>query len=159
MHNEIFCKRALMPKSLTHTSLSWAIHDTTFHFAEALDWKTSCVRYIHYEKFYVMGYNALQSGKSHPTFQRNISHEVNRKHSLLWLLPASVSFLIDPYTLKMEAIYYSEKSVDFHRTVPEDGRPYCHQCENCKSNLHTLSSSPRLGVGEVGRLPTHHKNI
>jgi hypothetical protein len=42
-------------------------------------------------------------------------------------------------TLKMEAIFSSETSVDFHRTtrryIPEDRTLYNHGCENLKSYI------------------------
>jgi hypothetical protein len=44
-------------------------------------------------------------------------------------------------TLKMEAVYYSETSVDFQRTtrryIPEDGTLHNHRCKNLKSYIGT----------------------
>jgi hypothetical protein len=52
-------------------------------------------------------------------------------------------FLAYSSTLKMEATYSPEKSVDFQRNtrryIPEDSTPYNHRCENLISyNCHSL---------------------
>jgi hypothetical protein len=85
-------------------------------------------RVLH-EKLYLPGYNAVYSGESQPTFQRN-------------MLPSSESMT---KALKMETICSPETSVDFQRTtrlyVPEDSTLHNHSCENLRSwgILHDFS--------------------
>jgi hypothetical protein len=71
--------------------------------------------------YYLLNYNALYSAKS------------------LFCLPSAftlVSSSANSLTLKMEAIYFSEASVDFqrttHRYTPEDSTLHDHRCENLK---------------------------
>jgi hypothetical protein len=77
-----------------------------------------------YEEYYILGYNAVKFVECRPTFQRNISPP-----SLAELcLPSAVTLVsCTAYfsTMKMEAIYSSETSVDTQQTIwpyiPEDG--------------------------------------
>jgi hypothetical protein len=72
------------------------------------------------EDFYLAESNAAQSVESQPMFACN-----------LFLALAYSS------TLKMEATFSSETSVDFQPTtrryIPEDRTFQCHRCENLKS--------------------------
>jgi hypothetical protein len=64
-------------------------------------------------------------------------------------------------SLKMEAIYSSERSVDFQRTtrryIPEDSSLHNHRCENLKSynfrvvytNCRTRNGLPMAAVGDT----------
>jgi hypothetical protein len=66
---------------------------------------------------------------------------------MICLLPALTQVSCSAYfsTLKMEAIWSSETSVDFQRTarcyIPEDGTLQNHRCENLKSYQVDSSSS------------------
>jgi hypothetical protein len=79
------------------------------------------------EEYDLMGYNAVQSVESQPTFRRNILPPA------LTLLSCSAYFS----TLKMEAICSSVTLVDFQwatqRYIPQDSTLHNHHCENLKS--------------------------
>jgi hypothetical protein len=69
-----------------------------------------------------MGYNAVQSFESQPTFRRNISpppSESKNKPSKAFLATCFVlvSCLVYSLILKMKAIYSSETSINFQRTT------------------------------------------
>jgi hypothetical protein len=71
------------------------------------------------KEFYLVGYKARKSGRSQPTFRRNMSLVLPATNFML------ISWLSYYLILKIEAIISSEKSVDFHQTSrwfnPEDG--------------------------------------
>jgi hypothetical protein len=91
-----------------------------------------CSVWVLHEELYLLGYNAVYSDESKPTFRRNMSP------------PSSGS---RNKALKMEAICSSETSVDFRRTtrryVPEDSTLHNHRCENIRS-YGTLHDFPQL---------------
>jgi hypothetical protein len=67
-----------------------------------------------------------------------------------------VSFSDASSILKMEAIFSSEKSVDFQRTtrryIPEDSTLHKnHRCENLKSYIHHYSLPQGWGTGSIIR--------
>jgi hypothetical protein len=73
------------------------------------------------EKYYLLGYNALQPVESQPTFRKNID-----------LPPAFTLLSCSVYsTLKMEAICSPEMSIDFQWTtwqyIPEDSTRFCNK--------------------------------
>jgi hypothetical protein len=83
-----------------------------------------------YEEFYFLGYNAVESVESHPTFKTNVvslSSGLKYKPSKKPELAASfrlLSCLAYYSTMKTEVTYFSETSDDFQRTIrrykPED---------------------------------------
>jgi hypothetical protein len=79
----------------------------------------------------------MQSEGSQPTFQRNSRGAVSKQSLLpdIWL----VTCLAYPSTLKMEAICFSETSVDFHRStpkyIPEHRTVHGYRYENLKSSI------------------------
>jgi hypothetical protein len=100
------------------------------------EWSYTC------EEYHLLGYNAVQSVESQPTFRRNILPPFSgskNKQAELCLPPAYTLVSCSAYfsTMKMEAICSSETSVDFQRTTrrhtPEDSTLHYHRCENLKS--------------------------
>jgi hypothetical protein len=81
-----------------------------------------------YEEYHILGYNVVQSVESQPKFRRNISLPSSGSKNCL-----HADFLLSLFfsTLKMEAICFSETSVDSQRTtrsyIPED---YTFQCDH-----------------------------
>lgn len=80
------------------------------------------------QKFYLLGYNAVCSLESNPTFQRKCRLQL-RKRKIPWFLSG-----LNYFTLKKLTACSSETSSDFQRTtlrcVPEDRSVYNHCCEN-----------------------------
>jgi hypothetical protein len=76
------------------------------------------------EDYYILGYNAVQSVGSQPTFRKNISppspgskYKPSKKPALLATYFMLVSSLAYSSSLRMEATFSSESSVDFKRTT------------------------------------------
>jgi hypothetical protein len=91
-------------------------------------------------EYHLLGYNAVYSVESQPTFRWNISppsSETTVKAELC-LSPAFTLVSCSAYSsiLKMEAISSTEMSVDFQRTarryIPEDSTLRNKRCENLK---------------------------
>jgi hypothetical protein len=83
-----------------------------------------------------LGYDAVQSVESHPNLWRNMSPPSSESKNKPSKKPAwkKVAY---PSTLKIEATYSSETSVDFRRTtrryIAEDESLHNHNCDNLKS--------------------------
>jgi hypothetical protein len=80
------------------------------------------------QEYYLLGYNAVKSVESRPTFRRKIYPPSSESKNKSSKIPAQKQVASRATTLKMEAICLSETSVDFlritRRYIPEDNTPH-----------------------------------
>jgi hypothetical protein len=102
------------------------------------------VKQITYKDYYLLGYNAVLSFESQPTFRRNTlppySGWNKQSKTLAWKQVTSRLVSCPAYsTLKMEAMCSSKTSVDFHwttrRYILKNSTLHNHRYENLKSYI------------------------
>jgi hypothetical protein len=125
---------------------------------QCLDFTTAAWSHIHsnsffgpkIREFYLLGYNACSLLKAKRLFGRTCRlnfkgrrlSQARYQHEATCFI--ALSILAYSSTLKMEAIYYPERSVDFQRItrcyIPEERTLDNHRCENGKSYTPTFEA-------------------